>query len=288
LVKIKKAVIPVAGLGTRLLPITKSMPKEMLPLLDKPVIHYVVEEAMKAGLDDILLIIGKGKRAIVDYFDRSFDLEYLLKLSGKNEKYCEIEEIGELVDLHYVQQKIPLGLGDAILHAKKHVNDEPFAVLLGDDVILNEKPAILQLIKEYNRHNCSIVGTELVKREEVTKYGIVSGTPISEGLIKINNMVEKPTIKESPSNLAIIGRYILKPSIFSSLESIKKGKNNELQLTDALFNLIKKNKCVMAKKIRGIRFDIGDVPSYISANVRLALMDDRYKNSIKNLLSSIE
>jgi len=286
-VKITKAVIPVAGLGTRLLPITKSMPKEMLPLLDKPVIHYVVEEAINAGLDDILLIIGKGKRAIVDYFDRSFDLEYFLKATGKYEQYAEIEEIGDMVDLHFVQQKIPLGLGDAILHAKKHMNGEPFAVLLGDDVLVSEPPAISQLLKVFSKYQNSVVGTELVPIEDVVKYGIVSGSNLSSDLIKVGSMIEKPTIAEAPSNIAIIGRYVLNPDIFDSLEHIKPGRNNELQLTDALIDSMKNGGEILAKQIHGKRYDIGSIIGLISANVEMALLSDKYSAEMRLVLSEI-
>lgn len=286
--KITKAVIPVAGLGTRLLPITKSMPKEMLPLLDKPVIHYVVEEAMKSGLTDILLVIGKGKRAIIDYFDRSFDLEHLLKIKGNDELYKEIEEIGELVDLHYVQQKLPLGLGDAILHAENHVNDEPFAVLLGDDVIINETPGISQLLEKYYKYKSSIIGTETVPMEDVVKYGIISGKTVSPDMIKVDSMIEKPSIEKAPSNTAIIGRYILEPSVFTSLKKTTPGKNNELQLTDALINMLNKGDDIFAQKIHGKRYDIGTVLGFIQANFEAALLDDRYSVDLKQIISKLE
>ncbi len=285
--KITKAVIPVAGLGTRLLPITKSMPKEMLPLLDKPVIHYVVEEAINAGIDDILLIIGKGKRTIVDYFDRSFDLEYFLKTTGKYEQFAKIEEIGDMVDLHYVQQKIPLGLGDAILHAKKHVNGEPFAVLLGDDVIISESPAISQLINVFSKYKTSVLGTEFVPIEDVVKYGIVSGSNLSSDLVKVTSLIEKPSVNQAPSNNAIIGRYILTPEIFDSLENIKPGYNNELQLTDALVDMLKNGEDIVAKRIKGNRYDVGDILGLITANVEMALNNDKYSTEMEAFLSKI-
>jgi len=239
-VRVRKAVIPAAGLGTRLLPVTKSMPKEMLPIVDKPVIHYVVEEAVKAGIDDIIIITGKGKRAIEDYFDRSFELEFYLKEKGKEEELKQIEEIGEMVDIYYVRQKKPLGLGDAILYAEKHVNGEPFAVLLGDDIIISENPAIKQLIEIFERFNTPVLGVEKVPWENVSRYGIMVGKEIQKGLYGVQSLIEKPSKEEASSNIAIVGRYVLTPEVFDALKEVKPGKGGEIQLTDALGLLIEK------------------------------------------------
>lgn len=267
--KVKKAVIPAAGLGTRLLPITKSMPKEMLPIVDRPAIHYVVEEAVKSGIDDILIITGKGKRAIEDYFDRSFELEFYLKEKGKLEELKQVEEIGEMVDIYYVRQKKPLGLGDAIRYAEKHVNGEPFAVLLGDDIIISEKPAIKQLIEVHSRFECTVLGVERVAWGDVEKYGIISGSPVKEGVYTVSALVEKPKREEAPSNIAIIGRYILEPEIFDALREVEPDERGEVQLTDALGLLLRKGYRIMAKEISGKRYDIGTLEGWLRANREL-------------------
>ncbi|ASJ16046.1 UTP--glucose-1-phosphate uridylyltransferase [Thermococcus chitonophagus] len=268
--KIRKAVIPAAGLGTRMLPITKSMPKEMLPILNKPVIHYVVEEAIKAGIDDILIITGKGKRAIEDYFDRSFELEFYLKERRKDEELKIVEEIGEMVDIYYVRQKKPLGLGDAIRYAEKHVNGEPFAVLLGDDIIISEEPAIKQLMDTYLRFRCTILGVEKVAWEEVEKYGIISGNKIEHGFYEVNELIEKPNRAEAPSNIAIVGRYILEPEIFDFIRRTPPGKGGEIQLTDALRIMLHSGAKIIAREIIGKRYDIGTLEGWLKANIELA------------------
>ncbi len=280
---IRKAVIPAAGLGTRMLPITKSMPKEMLPVLNKPVIHYVVEEAIKAGIDDVLIITGKGKRAIEDYFDRSFELEYYLKERGKLEELKEVEEIGEMVDIYYVRQKKPLGLGDAILHAEKHVNGEPFAVLLGDDIIISQRPAIKQLIDVAEKKGSPIIGVENVPREMVSRYGIINGDPIEDGLFKVTQLIEKPSPQEAPSNMAIVGRYVLIPEIFDVLRETPPGRGGEVQLTDALQILLQDHE-IFAKQIEGERYDIGSKLGFIIANLKLALMREELKTEIRDYI----
>ena len=284
--RIRKAVIPAAGLGTRMLPITKSMPKEMLPIVDKPVIHYVVEEAVKAGIDDILIITGKGKRAIEDYFDRSFELEFYLREKGKLEELKQIEEIGEMVDIYYVRQKKPLGLGDAILHAEKHVNGGPFAVLLGDDIIVSQKPAIKQLIDVAEKRKAPVIGVESVPRELVNKYGIVDGEPIEEGLYIVRHLVEKPSIQEAPSNVAIIGRYILTPEIFDALRETPPGRGGEIQLTDALQILLPSQE-IFAKEIKGERYDVGSKLGFVIANLKLSLQRGEMRNEMLGFLKSI-
>ncbi|NJE46083.1 UTP--glucose-1-phosphate uridylyltransferase GalU [Thermococcus sp. GR7] len=284
--KVRKAVIPAAGLGTRMLPITKSMPKEMLPIVDRPVIHYVVEEAIQAGIDDILIITGKGKRAIEDYFDRSFELEYYLREKGKVEELREIEEIGEMVDIYYVRQKRPLGLGDAVLHAEKHVNGEPFAILLGDDIILSQKPAIAQLIDVAKKKNAPVIGVENVPWDLVSRYGIIEGERIENCLYRIKNLIEKPSPEEAPSNVAIIGRYILTPEIFDVLRETSPGKGGEIQLTDALKSLLQENE-MFAKKINGRRYDVGSKAGFIIANIELSIARKDLRNHILQHMEKI-
>ena len=284
--KVKKAVIPAAGLGTRLLPITKSMPKEMLPIVDRPAIHYVVEEAVKAGIDDILIITGKGKRAIEDYFDRSFELEFYLREKGKFEELKQIEEIGEMVDIYYVRQKKPLGLGDAILHAEKHVNGEPFAVLLGDDIIVSKKPGIKQLIEVAERKEAPVIGVERVPWELVSRYGIVDGEPLGDGVYQVKHLVEKPSPQEAPSNVAIIGRYVLTPEVFDALRETPPGRGGELQLTDALQRLLSSQN-IFAKEIKGERYDVGSKIGFVIANIELSLRREELRDEMLNFLKNV-
>lgn len=285
--KIRKAIIPAAGLGTRLLPITKSMPKEMLPIVDKPVIQYVVEEATKAGIDDILIITGKGKRAIEDYFDRSFELEFYLKNKRKEKELKEVEEIGEMVDIYYVRQKKPLGLGDAVLYAKKHVNDEPFAVLLGDDIIMSKVPGIKQLINVFERFGAPVLGVERVSWQDVSRYGIIDGKEIANGLYEVKYLVEKPKPEEAPSNVAIIGRYVLTPDVFDALKETKPGKGGEVQLTDALRILITPKDKIYAKEIEGNRYDVGGKFGFIKANIEIALKRKDLREPVKEYLKNV-
>jgi len=284
-VRVRKAVIPAAGLGTRMLPITKSMPKEMLPVVDRPVIHYVVEEAIRAGIDDILIITGKGKRAIEDYFDRSFELEYYLRERGKVDKLKQVEEIGEMVDIYYVRQKKPLGLGDAILHAEKHVNGEPFAVLLGDDIVINNKPAVKQLMEIFERFNAPVLGVERVAWDDVSKYGIVYGTKIRGSLYEVRDLIEKPPREKAPSNVAIVGRYVLTPEVFDALRNVKPDKNGEIQLTDALRSLVKEGTKMLAREVEGKRYDVGTKVGFIRANIEIALAREELR---KEIISTME
>lgn len=279
---IKKAVIPAAGLGLRFLPATKSMPKEMLPLIDKPVIQYVVEEAIKSGIKDVIIVTGRGKRAIEDYFDLSPELEAYLSERNEYSLLQEIENISSLADVHYVRQKEPRGLGDAILKAEKHIGDEPFVVLLGDDIIINAKPASQQLIDSYEIVNCSIVGVEEVPFDLVNKYGIVDSQK-REDLFLIENIIEKPDKLKSPSNLAIIGRYILTPDIFNNIKEVEPDHNGEIQLTDALNLLLKKEK-IFAQIIEGKRYDIGDKLNYIKAIIDFALERDDFNTELSRYL----
>ena len=230
-----KCVIPAAGLGTRFLPATKNSPKEMLPLVDKPAIQYVVEEAVQSGIDDIIIVTGRGKQAIEDHFDIAVELEHVLKENKEKRKLKQIRKISELADIQYVRQKKALGLGHAILCAKKHVGNEPFAVLLGDDIVFSKKPCTKQLIDKYKKYKSSVIAVEKVPKNRIEAYGIIKyGKPVEEKLYPILDLVEKPKLAKAPSNLGILGRYILTPEIFSCIEKTKKGYGGEIQLTDAL------------------------------------------------------
>ncbi|MDO9324455.1 MAG: UTP--glucose-1-phosphate uridylyltransferase GalU, partial [Methanoregula sp.] len=259
---IHKAVIPAAGLGTRFLPVTKSMPKEMLPIIDKPVIHYVVEEAVNSGIDDIIIITGRGKRAIEDYFDAAPELEMRLKDQHKNETLSRLKEIADFPKIHYVRQKEPNGLGDAILQAENHIGNEPFAVLLGDDIISGSTPCTAQLMSVYSRFKSSVISVEHVPREKICNYGIIKGTAIEPDIIRIEDIVEKPTPEKAPSDIGAVGRYIFVPEIFDCLKATNPGVGNEIQLTDAIHHLLKAHP-VYAYKFEGRRYDTGDKLGYI-------------------------
>ena len=283
---IRKAVIPAAGLGTRFLPATKSMPKEMLPIIDKPIIQFVVEEAINSGIEDIIIITGRGTRAIEDYFDTSPELENHLRQNEKYELLREVRDISSLVDIHYIRQKEPKGLGDAILKAKKHVGDEPFAVLLGDDIIKSETPCIKQLIGIYQKHGSPVIAVEEVK--DVSKYGIIRGTEIEESVYHIEDIIEKPGEQEAPSNIGAIGRYILTPEIFDCIKKTPPGKGNEIQLTDAIRMLLKEEKKdVYAYKFEGKRYDAGDKIGYVKAIVDFALEREDLREEIERYLRAI-
>ena len=238
--KIRKAIIPAAGLGTRFLPATKAQPKEMLPIVDKPTLQYIIEECVASGIEEILIITGRNKKSIEDHFDRSVELEMELEKSGKEEMLKMVREISDMVNIHFIRQKEPRGLGHAILCAKTFVGNEPFAVLLGDDVVYNDnKPCLKQLIDCYEEYKTSVLGVQTVAPQDVNKYGIVGGLHIEDRVYKVKNLIEKPAVEEAPSNVAILGRYIITPKIFEILENTKPGKGNEIQLTDALLELIK-------------------------------------------------
>jgi len=268
-----KAVIPAAGLGTRFLPATKAQPKEMLPIVDKPTIQFVVEEAINSGIDDILIITGRGKRAIEDHFDRSFELEEALKEQGKTDLLKEVVDISELADIHYLRQKERKGLGHAIYCARNHVGDEPFAVLLGDTIVESEIPCTKQLMNFYQKYEGSMIAVEEVQEEKISSYGIINPEVIDDNdnnVYLVKNLVEKPKVEEAPSNLGIIGRYILTPAIFDILEKTKPGKDNEIQLTDAL-NTLRKKKKVYACKFSGKRYDIGNKLDYLKTCIEYGL-----------------
>lgn len=275
---VRKAIIPAAGLGTRFLPATKAMPKEMLPIIDKPTIQYIVEEAMNAGIEDIIIVTGKGKRAIEDHFDYAFELEENLM---KQEKYELLEAIRHPseVDIHYIRQKEPKGLGHAIWCARKFIGDEPFAVLLGDDIIVSKTPAIQQLIQVYNEKQASVIGVKQVAKEETERYGIIKPEFHRDGLYEIHDFVEKPKKEHAPSNIAIVGRYVLTPDIFSILEHQQAGRGNEIQLTDALqtLNLFQK---IYGYEFEGNRYDVGEKLGFIQTIIEFALQRKDLKEEV--------
>jgi UTP--glucose-1-phosphate uridylyltransferase len=282
-----KAVIPAAGLGTRFLPITKNNPKEMLPIIDKPAIQYVVEEAVHSGIHDIIIVTGRGKGAIENHFDRAYELESVLKKRKEFDKLKLIQNISELADIFYVRQKTPLGLGHAVLAAHKHIGNEPFAVLLGDDIIVSNQPCLKQMMNVYHQHNSSVIAIQHVKPEHVSKYGIIEGNKINDNLFEIKNIVEKPQPEETSSTLAVMGRYILSPNIFDCIKKVQPGKNNEIQLTDALNMLIKKEK-IFGYLFDGKRFDLGDKFDWLRINFELAYKQDEFKNKLNDLFHSFE
>ncbi len=284
--KVRKAVLPVAGFGTRFLPATKSSSKEMLPLVDKPLIHYAVKDAVDAGIEQIIFVTGRGKRAIEDYFDISFELEYHLKFQGKDELIEDIRKISDMADFVYTRQKEPKGLGHAILRAKDVVGDEPFAVILADDVIENDESGTKQLLDVFNRYHCSVVGLEEVPASDVSKYGIVSGREIESRVFKLDNFVEKPSPEEALSNMAIIGRYIFTSKIFDEIEKVKPGKKGEIQLTDAILSL-SKQEVVYGKIMDGKRFDCGSKDGFLKATVEFALNDNEVKDEFKKYLRKV-
>jgi UTP--glucose-1-phosphate uridylyltransferase len=263
------AVIPAAGLGTRFLPATKAQPKEMLPVVDKPAIQYVVEEAVRAGIDDILIITGRGKRSLEDHFDRNFELEYFLGEKGKHDQREQLVDIAELADIHYVRQGEPLGLGHAIAVARKHVGDNPFAVLLGDEWMSAESRLLEGMIDTYERYNRSVVALKEVTPEEISRYGCAKPEPVSDRLVQILDLVEKPDAAAAPSNLAVMGRYVLTPEIFEALERIEPGSGGELQLTDAIALLLQ-SQAVYGYTFTEGRYDTGQVLDYLKVIVELA------------------
>ncbi|TYS60068.1 UTP--glucose-1-phosphate uridylyltransferase GalU [Sutcliffiella horikoshii] len=283
--KVRKAIIPAAGLGTRFLPATKAMPKEMLPIVDKPTIQYIVEEAINAGIEDILIVTGKGKRAIEDHFDNSFELEQNLLSKGKVELLNEVQKPSN-VDIHYIRQKEPKGLGHAIWCARKFIGNEPFAVLLGDDIVQSETPCLKQMIDQYDRFSSSMLGVQSVNTEEVSRYGIVDGKEISKQLYTINALVEKPPMEEAPSNLAIMGRYILTPRIFDILQNQTPGAGGEIQLTDAIATL-NQFEAVYAYEFEGKRYDVGEKLGFIETTIEFALQHDDLKYPLLDFLSKV-
>ncbi len=286
--KIRKAIIPAAGLGTRFLPATKAQPKEMLPIVDKPTIQYIIEEAVASGIEEILIITGRNKKCIEDHFDKSVELEMELEKNNKNELLELVQDISGMVDIHYIRQKEPRGLGHAIRCAKAFVGNEPFAILLGDDIVYNnQKPCLKQLIECYNEYKTSILGVQTVEKEDVSKYGIVDGILIEDRVCKVKGLVEKPSVDEAPSNTAILGRYIVTPKIFDILDNTKPGKGNEIQLTDALLELIKE-EAMYAYNFEGKRYDVGDKLGFLEATVEYALRKPEIRDDFINYLKSMD
>ena len=285
--KVTKAVIPAAGFGTRFFPITKAMPKEMVPVVDKPVIQYVVEEAVASGCDDILIITGRNKRAIEDHFDVSAELNMHLQNSGNTELLEASERLSDLADIHYIRQKEQRGLGDAVLCAKQHVGDEPFAVLLGDTICLpdaGEKPCTAQLADVYCRTGLPVIGVEEVPEHKIKDYGIIDGLLLEERLYDVVDIIEKPSLEEAPSNIGAMGRYLLTADIFEILEHTTPGRKGEIQLTDALREYEK----MLGLVSKSVRYDVGDIETWIVSNLKLLMMDERYHSIILNTLNELK
>ncbi|MCL6597775.1 MAG: UTP--glucose-1-phosphate uridylyltransferase GalU [Alicyclobacillus macrosporangiidus] len=283
---IRKAVIPAAGLGTRFLPATKAMPKEMLPIVDKPTIQYIVEEAVASGIEDIIIVTGKGKRAIEDHFDRSVELEELLTNKEKPEILEEIRRITDMANIHYIRQKQPLGLGHAVWCARRFIGSEPFAVLLGDDIVRSEIPCLRQLLNVYEEHGGSVIGVQTVPQEQVSRYGIVDSERMGPRLSKVKGLVEKPAPYYAPSRLAIIGRYILSPTVFEFLERGQTGADGEIQLTDAL-NELTHVEDLYAYEFEGRRYDVGEKLGFIEATLELALEQPVLGDAVKRLIKRL-
>ncbi|CAM4471374.1 UTP--glucose-1-phosphate uridylyltransferase GalU [Paenibacillus tarimensis] len=284
--KIRKAIIPAAGLGTRFLPATKAMPKEMLPIVDKPTIQYIVEEAVAAGIEDIIIVTGKGKRAIEDHFDNSFELEQNLIEKGKLDLLDEVRKPTHMADIHYIRQKEPKGLGHAIWCARKFVGDEPFAVLLGDDIVHGGVPSLKQLMDVFAEVKQSVIGVQPVAENEVSRYGIIDVKSEHGRLYQVNNLVEKPAKEAAPSNLAIMGRYILVPEIFNILAEQRAGAGGEIQLTDALSELNNKQK-VWAYNFEGTRHDVGEKIGFLKTTLEFALMNSEVKDEVLNFMREL-
>ena len=284
--KIRKAIIPAAGLGTRFLPATKAQPKEMLPIVDKPTIQYIVEEAVASGIEDIIIVTGRTKKAIEDHFDKSVELEMELE-KKQSKKLLEIaRSVSQIANIYYIRQKEPKGLGHAVLTAKTFVGNEPFAVLLGDDVIDSEKPALKQMIEVYEKYNASVLGVQTVERKDVNKYGTVDGVQLDSRIYEVKNMVEKPPIDEAPTNVAVLGRYIITPRIFDYLEKQEIGAGGEIQLTDAL-NKLAKEEPMYAYDFIGHRYDVGNKMGFLQATVEFALKRPELNEEFKAYLKEI-
>lgn len=286
--QVKKAVIPAAGLGTRFLPATKAQPKEMLPIVDKPTLQYIIEEAVASGVEEILIITGRNKKSIEDHFDKSVELELELENKGKDKLLEVVRNISNMVNIHYIRQKEPKGLGDAIYCARYFIGDEPFAVMLGDDIVDNRdgKPCLKQLIDAYDKYNTTILGVQKVKNEDTDKYGIVDGIKVSDDTYKVNTLVEKPNPDEAPSNMAILGRYIINPEIFDILGDLPPGKNGEIQLTDALEKLNEKSS-MYAYIFEGNRYDLGDKLGFLQATVDFALKRPELRDNFLSYIKEI-
>ncbi len=284
--KVRKAVIPAAGLGTRFLPVTKAQAKEMLPIVDKPTIQYIIEEAAAAGVEDIIVVTGRNKRSIEDHFDRSIELEMELEKGGKEELLKIARAIPEIANIHFIRQKQPLGLGHAVLTASHFIGDEPFAVLLGDDVVISRKPCLQQMVEVFNEYKTSILGVQKVSEDVVHKYGIVDCKPVDDRVFKVKDLVEKPPREEAPSNVAILGRYILTPAVFSYLETQEKGAGGEIQLTDALRRLAH-DEAMYAYVFKGHRYDVGSKIGFLQANIEFGLRNPEISEEFKEYLNAL-
>lgn len=284
--KVRKAIIPAAGLGTRFLPATKAQPKEMLPIVDKPALQYIIEEAVDSGIEEILIITGRNKKSIEDHFDKSVELELELERSGKLELLEQIRKISDMANIHYIRQKEPKGLGHAIYCARYFIGNEPFAVLLGDDIVYSQKPCLKQMIDVYNEYRTTILGVQKVSDQDVGKYGIVDVKQIEDRVYKVKGLVEKPALKDAPSNMAILGRYIISPEIFGILEQTEPGKGGEIQLTDGLKTLAQR-EAMYAYDFEGRRYDVGDKQGFLEATVEYALRNKELREAFLNYLVEI-
>ena len=282
---VRKAIIPAAGLGTRFLPATKSQPKEMLPIVDKPTLQYIIEEAIESEIEEILIITGRNKKSIEDHFDRSVELELELEQKDKTEMLKMVQDISNMVNIHYIRQKEPKGLGHAIYCAKSFIGNEPFAVLLGDDIVDSEKPCLKQLIEAYNEYKTSILGVQEVDKQDTDKYGILDAKYIENRVYKVKDMIEKPKVEEAPSNIAILGRYIITPDIFDILENQEPGKSGEIQLTDALKTLAT-HEAIYAYNFEGKRYDVGDKLGFLEATVDFALKRPELRDQFMEFLNT--
>ncbi|MEC2222772.1 MULTISPECIES: UTP--glucose-1-phosphate uridylyltransferase GalU [Heyndrickxia] len=284
--KVRKAIIPAAGLGTRFLPATKAMPKEMLPIVDKPTIQYIVEEAVESGIEDIIIVTGKGKRAIEDHFDNAWELEQNLAEKGKFDLLDKVRYSSNLANIHYIRQKEPLGLGHAVWCARNFIGDEPFAVLLGDDIVQNDPPCLKQLIDQYEETRSSVIGVQQVPEEETHRYGIIAPASKEGRRYQVDKFVEKPKQGTAPSNLAIIGRYLLTPEIFMFLDKQEKGAGGEIQLTDAIQGLNQIQR-VFAYQYEGKRFDVGEKLGFVTSTIEMALQHEEIKYDLLTFLENI-
>ncbi|EEA84702.1 UTP--glucose-1-phosphate uridylyltransferase [Peptacetobacter hiranonis DSM 13275] len=284
--KVRKAVIPAAGLGTRFLPATKAQPKEMLPIVDKPTLQYIIEEAVASGIEEILIITGRNKKSIEDHFDKSVELELELENKGKKELLEIVQNISNMINIHYIRQKEPRGLGDAIYCARHFIGDEPFAVMLGDDIVDNKVPCLKQLMDAYDEYRTTILGVQKVAKEDTNKYGIIDAKFIEDRVYKVKDLVEKPDSDKAPSNIAILGRYIITPEIFDILSDLPPGKGDEIQLTDALKELSKK-EAMYAYDFEGRRYDVGDKLGFLEATVDFALKRDELKDGFIDYLRDV-
>lgn len=282
--KVRKAIIPAAGLGTRFLPATKAQPKEMLPIVDKPTLQYIIEEAVDSGIEEILIITGRNKQSIEDHFDKSVELEMQLEKQGKEELLDIVKNISNMINIHYIRQKEPKGLGHAIHCAKHFIGNEPFAVMLGDDIVDAKNPCLKQLIDAYSEYRTTVLGVQKVPDGDVNKYGIVDGKHIEERIYKVKDLIEKPEIEKAPSNIAILGRYIITPRIFEILENLPAGKGGEIQLTDGLKELVK-TEAMYAYNFEGRRYDVGDKLGFLQATVDYALKRDNLRDEFLTYLN---